>query len=173
MAILLYNYSVEGIEMKLIEKKCPNCGANLEFSDTDKSCKCSHCNSAFEIERELEQNNNVNLDQQFILNEMPKGLRFIPILFVFIFIVATSTIGFVIYNLYQDQKFVRDEFESFDNELDNEINNDSDEVNQLFTDASELENADFESLDNDAIFAISNIILLYCVFDSKCCLYSI
>ena len=34
--------------MKLIEKKCPNCGANLEFKDTDKSCKCSHCGSSFE-----------------------------------------------------------------------------------------------------------------------------
>ena len=31
--------------MRLIEKKCPNCGADLEFKDNDKSCKCSHCAS--------------------------------------------------------------------------------------------------------------------------------
>lgn len=42
--------------MKLIEKKCPNCGANLSFSDTDKSCKCEYCKREFEIER----NNNIN-----------------------------------------------------------------------------------------------------------------
>ena len=37
--------------MKLIEKKCPNCGGSLEFSETDKSCKCEYCHRAFEIER--------------------------------------------------------------------------------------------------------------------------
>jgi hypothetical protein len=38
--------------MKLIEKKCPNCGASLSFSETDKSCKCEYCHREFEIERD-------------------------------------------------------------------------------------------------------------------------
>lgn len=41
--------------MKIIEKKCPNCGADLEFKIDDKEAKCKYCNSEFIIE-----NNNVN-----------------------------------------------------------------------------------------------------------------
>ena len=38
--------------MRIIEKKCPNCGAALEFNETDKSCKCNYCKRSFEIERD-------------------------------------------------------------------------------------------------------------------------
>ena len=38
--------------MKIIEKKCPNCGAGLEFNENDKSCRCEYCKRSFEIERE-------------------------------------------------------------------------------------------------------------------------
>jgi len=39
--------------MKLIEKKCPNCGASLSFDSTDKEVTCKYCNVSFEIEREI------------------------------------------------------------------------------------------------------------------------
>ena len=38
--------------MKLIEKKCPNCGASLEFNKDSTSCRCEYCKREFEIERE-------------------------------------------------------------------------------------------------------------------------
>ncbi len=38
--------------MKIIEKKCPNCGAGLSFGENDKSCKCEYCHREFEIERD-------------------------------------------------------------------------------------------------------------------------
>ena len=36
--------------MRIIEKKCPNCGAKLEFNVGDKETKCKYCNSGFIIE---------------------------------------------------------------------------------------------------------------------------
>ena len=39
--------------MKLIEKKCPNCGANINFNSNDKEVKCSYCDTVFTIERDV------------------------------------------------------------------------------------------------------------------------
>ena len=37
--------------MKLVEKKCPNCGAKLSFENTDKEVTCKYCDMSYEIER--------------------------------------------------------------------------------------------------------------------------
>ncbi len=137
--------------MRLVEKKCPNCGANLEFSDTDKSCKCTYCHRAFEIERDQEETSNLNFNQQFTLNEISKSFTIIPIVFVIIFILASSIIGFVIYSMYQSQKSTLD---SFDSEFFEKSNEKEDEGDGLYSDTSELTNTDFESMDNDSIFSI-------------------
>ncbi len=39
--------------MRLIEKKCPNCGANINFNVSDKEVKCGYCNTVFAIERDI------------------------------------------------------------------------------------------------------------------------
>ena len=36
--------------MRLIEKECPNCGAELHFTKEDTTCKCEYCKREFEIE---------------------------------------------------------------------------------------------------------------------------
>ena len=38
--------------MKLVEKKCPNCGGELKFGPDDKETKCEYCGKSFEIERD-------------------------------------------------------------------------------------------------------------------------
>lgn len=129
--------------MKLVEKKCPNCGAGLEFSDTDKSCKCNYCHRAFEIEREQDSSNEIDYENQFILNEVSKGFKFIPIFFIIVFIVAFAIIGFVIYNIYKSS--LNDEFKT-DFVVSNN-NNNEDKV--LYSDANQLTNSDLESIDND------------------------
>ena len=40
------------MEMKLINKKCPNCGANLKFSLSDTSVTCEYCSTQVLIEHE-------------------------------------------------------------------------------------------------------------------------
>ena len=38
--------------MKLIEKKCPNCGAELKFDKDDTEVKCNYCETNYEIQRD-------------------------------------------------------------------------------------------------------------------------
>ena len=38
--------------MKLVEKKCPNCGANIKFNKNDNEVTCKYCNTCFEIEKD-------------------------------------------------------------------------------------------------------------------------
>lgn len=95
--------------MRLIEKKCPNCGANLEFNETDKSCKCEYCKRSFEIERD-EKINSSDLSEQYNLNEASKSILKIAgitmvtpmvvfaIIFIIIISVAVIVIPKAIYN---------------------------------------------------------------------------
>ena len=36
--------------MKIIEKKCPNCGGNLDFKVGERDVKCSSCRRKFAVE---------------------------------------------------------------------------------------------------------------------------
>ncbi len=45
--------------MKLIEKRCPNCGAALSFSENDDKVYCEYCNMNYDIKKE--DNNNIDL----------------------------------------------------------------------------------------------------------------
>lgn len=38
--------------MKLVQKKCPNCGASLSFNENDKETTCEYCHQKFMIEKE-------------------------------------------------------------------------------------------------------------------------
>ncbi len=60
--------------MKLIEKKCPNCGASLEFGDNDKSCKCTYCHRAFEIERDKSIESD-DISEQFNLTAYKEKIK--------------------------------------------------------------------------------------------------
>ena len=81
--------------MKLIEKKCPNCGASLEFDETAKSCKCEYCHRAFEIERDNSLDVN-DLAEQFNLNELKGPLKAFSTFFLGSYII-TFVIALVIF----------------------------------------------------------------------------
>ena len=128
--------------MKLIEKKCPNCGASLSFSDTDKSCKCEYCKRSFEIERY--NDNSSNLDDNFSLNEpktSAKSLSVHPIgsyisriivgIIVFCFI---GLAGFTIFKEVSKQLKDNDILEK--------------KSDKYFSNVSELSNDDYEDIDN-------------------------
>lgn len=85
--------------MKLIEKTCPKCGANLEFKPGAKEVKCSYCNKEFIIEgneNNTEADNIIPEDIKLI-NKVGKGVNFA--VFIVIFGMAILIIGFVIYNI--------------------------------------------------------------------------
>lgn len=66
--------------MRIIEKKCPNCGANLEFNVGDKETKCKYCNTGFIIE-----DNNTN-EKKFSLDNI--NLKYIKTFTIFHMIIT-------------------------------------------------------------------------------------
>lgn len=81
--------------MKLVEKKCPNCGAKLSFENTDKEVTCKYCDQSYEIEREANINDlfeEVLDPKDFILHRrmiknVSKGIIIFAIcMFLFIFV---------------------------------------------------------------------------------------
>lgn len=88
--------------MKLIEKKCPNCGANLEFNDNDKSCKCSYCKRSFEIERDMTKS---DITEQFDLKPLDKAFSVLAfVIFLFIFTVAACLIVVIFHIIFSSPK---------------------------------------------------------------------
>jgi DNA-directed RNA polymerase subunit RPC12/RpoP len=47
--------------MKMIEKTCPNCGANIEFNKGDEKVKCEYCKKSYVIEEDKENANDYTL----------------------------------------------------------------------------------------------------------------
>ena len=121
--------------MKLIEKKCPNCGANLEFKDSDKSCKCSHCGSSFEIERDKSID---DLFDQFDLKPVEKAFSaFFAFSFIesaIIFIVVAVIIGIIIFGIISSGVF----------------------GNKYVTSVNNLSNSDISHINYTAEMAIDN-----------------
>lgn len=132
--------------MKLIEKKCPNCGATLEFSENDKSCHCDYCKRSFEIERDLNDLEKFNLIYDKI--EKPvKTLFFFPFIFIFIIIlIVFMSIFFGIRNQVKEHSN-NSSTEQKENKNQEEK---EEEKERLLTDVKELSNSDFDSIDNHA-----------------------
>lgn len=131
--------------MKLIEKKCPNCGASLEFSETAKSCKCDYCHRTFEVERD---NNGINID--FNLSEleapakaMGKAFIIITIVFAIIFISVAVIIGISINNSRKD-------FDNFvnDSESGEKVNGKSDDK-LVASNIKDIDNSSLKLLENE------------------------
>ena len=79
--------------MKLIEKTCPKCGANLKFNKDDEKVVCEYCKKEFIIEQD-DDNNDYYLYSSDIGKAIMKGS------FAFVFIVAFIIIIFVVMTLF-------------------------------------------------------------------------
>ena len=125
--------------MRLIEKKCPNCGADLEFDENAKSCKCSYCKRSFEIERDLNDIEKFNLVYNTIHRPM-KLIVLIPVLVVFAFIILVNVLVFTNVGSHKS-------YDSFTTDDDNEeiIEN----TNPLITDVSEFTNDNLDTIDHN------------------------
>ena len=97
-------YSV--IIMKLVEKKCPNCGAPLSFKTNDNEITCNYCKKEFVIEKEDPTLEDLFDESNYVLNYMEdigKTAIIAKIIFIVIFIIAFCGIGFTIYKLASEQ----------------------------------------------------------------------
>lgn len=97
--------------MKLIEKKCPNCGAELKFGLDDKETKCEYCGKSFVIERDVDETSKkeelYNADNYKFLEEtnkaITKGMGFFFLIPAF-FIIVVSIIIFTSIFSFRDNK---------------------------------------------------------------------
>ncbi len=95
--------------MKLIEKKCPGCGAGLKFGENDTSVTCEYCNKTLHIQRDemkFTQLADKHIDRAYqFVDDYGKplvqgfaaasiGMMIIPFV---IFIIAVGGIGFTIF----------------------------------------------------------------------------
>jgi len=90
--------------MKLVEKKCPNCGAKLNFNETDKNCKCEYCKSAFEIERDITKEDLLN---QFDLKPLKKISIIFYVIFAVIFVLVAVFITSISIHIFKETNTVR------------------------------------------------------------------
>lgn len=138
--------------MKLVEKKCPNCGGSLEFSETAKSCKCEYCHRAFEIERDEEVKSD-NIAEQYNLSEVATAAAssFIvaKILIITLFVLGAGVFFFVI--------FVAAGRSTSPATPTTGNGNSKTEKKQVYiSDVSELTNYDYEMLDSTANIKINH-----------------
>lgn len=74
--------------MELVEKKCPNCGADLKFSPSDSEVKCNYCNTSFMIKKDnnkdIDSSSSVLDPECFELNK--KAVKTIGITFILVFL---------------------------------------------------------------------------------------
>lgn len=98
--------------MKLIEKTCPKCGANLEFEPGAKEVKCSYCNKEFIIEGNDNNSENFNSEDIKLISNAGKGITVVAV--IIISIIAFSIICFSAFRMFNKEKSFEN-FRSTDN----------------------------------------------------------
>ena len=132
--------------MRFKEKKCPNCGADLEFSETDKTCKCQYCKRSFEIERDMSDIEKFNL----VYDKIHKPMKMMFIIPLAIFCIVF--IFFVLLAIGSMKKQDINDTSIFEEYKDLVVDKEN-----LLTDVSELKNRDFDIIDSQASSQINRI----------------
>ena len=97
--------------MKLIEKKCPKCGADLSFDINSKEVTCNYCKTSFEIDRSDDISNLVNEASNLVngvINpdifklhaKMSKGITFVGIFIFAIALIIFLVIAFTMFSRF-------------------------------------------------------------------------
>ena len=79
--------------MKLIEKTCPNCGANLKFNKDDEKIVCEYCKKEYLVEKE-DEGDDYYLVSSDIGKAVIKGTFFTVFIIAFILILVVAGIIF-------------------------------------------------------------------------------
>lgn len=96
--------------MKIIEKKCPNCGASLSFNTTDKEIKCSYCKQEYTIENDnKEESKKVNSENFTLHKKVIAAIgiaQLIPAVIFFIIIIGVAY--FIFTNAHSQMEEMKD-----------------------------------------------------------------
>ena len=120
--------------MKLIEKKCPNCGASLEFKENEKSCTCEYCNSSYEIEKE--EKDTKDLSEQYKLKKL-STVQKAAFAYIFGSYIMIGIVSFIVIAAITVAMIVG-----------------VSKTNSLITDASTISDSSYDKFDTQATFKI-------------------
>lgn len=83
--------------MRIVEKKCPNCGANLSFESDAKEAKCNYCSQEYIIEQDknVSEKNETSPDDFKLEKKAIKAFNFVR--FFIFFIVILAFIGIFVF----------------------------------------------------------------------------
>lgn len=108
--------------MKLVEKKCPNCGAGLKFDENDTNVTCEYCNKMYYLqkdEKKIERLDTAHLaDAYKFVNEFGRPMfarsqSTIMIVGIVMFVMV-AIIGFISFKTIDNNKITH--FNGFDDE---------------------------------------------------------
>lgn len=86
--------------MKLFEKSCPNCGAELKFNLNDKEVTCNYCRKSYVIEKDNDAPKELS-SEDFQFNEIAGAVKtfsiihFIITFFIIVFIIGVTIFIFI------------------------------------------------------------------------------
>ena len=140
--------------MKIFEKKCPNCHANLEFKVGEKDVVCPSCRRTFAIEYDHDiVDPEVMLKakdiQLKILDNYEKGQKFAKVFFIIVaVIIVISMIGVAIGIITQeiDSRKRREEFERKQAEIEQEMR-----------DGDDISDGDFDQMNEEIMRQMEEI----------------
>ena len=109
--------------MKIIEKKCPNCHANLEFDVGEANVKCPNCRRAYAVEYDKDfVDPEVRLKakdiQLKLLDSVDQSLKFRKVIVVVVIIATLVIIGFSIFFAIKINKDFEDSRQEFNKTRD-------------------------------------------------------
>ena len=120
--------------MKIIEKKCPNCGANLDFEVGERNVQCGSCRRKFAIEYDHEKDLNHLETSDVFLKASRRGILIIIAIFV---IVACTMIVAAVISHQQwsaDKQKAEDEFNRTVEKQKRQYDEESERMRQQFED---------------------------------------
>ncbi len=145
--------------MKLVEKKCPNCGAGLSFNETDSSVKCEYCKASFHVEKDKKKSqvlDSRHIDQAFnlvsdVANAAKPVVKTVAIVYVIVGIISVvitlvvfiTAFGFISDSI-KEQKNRSDTFNEIQKDFEADFDNIIDSQKPKLT---ELNQIDAKSLD--------------------------
>lgn len=115
--------------MKIVEKKCPNCGANLDFKVGERDVTCGHCRRKYAVEYDGTDFSRLTEDAVKSLKDINIDLRpvahYLKIAFgigIAMIVCFCIFVGVMIFKSHQAMEESREEFERTVEESDREFN---------------------------------------------------
>lgn len=110
--------------MKLVEKKCPSCGAGLKFGENDTNVTCEYCNKTYYLQKDEKKSMKVDeshlADAYKFVNEFGRPLVAKSQSFVFaigiVMFVAVTMIGIISFNMINNNDNNKNLFDRFHEE---------------------------------------------------------